>query len=126
MPQPKGATPWNKGLRKVPTERDRLHKAFIEQRRAARRRGIAFLLSFDEWLLIWEQSGHLHERGCHRGEYVMARPGDTGAYEVGNVEIVTCSTNLYDGNIGRVHSLATRQRMSETAQRTERWKNFWR
>lgn len=47
---------------------------FLEQRRRARSRGIEFLLTYKEWLQVWEDSGHLQDRGLHG--YVMARHGD--------------------------------------------------
>jgi hypothetical protein len=58
---------------------------------SARRRGIPFRLDFEQWISIWKESGHLDERG--RSGYVMARFGDTGAYEIGNVRIITTSDN---------------------------------
>jgi hypothetical protein len=42
-------------------------------------------LTFQEWMQIWWDSGHLAKRHCHG--YVMARTNDTGHYEVGNVRI---------------------------------------
>lgn len=60
----------------------------------ARKRGIEFKLTFEEWFKIWTDSDHLHERGTKRGQYVMARNGDQGAYEVGNVRIVTTTENV--------------------------------
>jgi hypothetical protein len=56
-------------------------------------RGIPFLMTFEEWWGVWEQSGHWHERGSLRGQYVMARHGDKGGYEVGNVKIITSEEN---------------------------------
>lgn len=67
--------------------------SFEAHRRDAAERGIAFLLSFDQWWALWEQSGHWHERGRERGKYCMARFGDCGAYEQGNVRIVTSGEN---------------------------------
>lgn len=60
---------------------------------SAKGRGIPFLMSFTEWFDMWWQSGHWHERGCRRGEYCMARYGDKGPYEVGNVRICTVEEN---------------------------------
>ena len=54
-------------------------------RSLAKGRGIPFLMTFEQWLQIWESSDHLHERGRRRGQYVMARYGDRGAYEVGRI-----------------------------------------
>lgn len=66
---------------------------FFDQRVSARWRGIEFKLSFDEWWEIWQKSGHWQERGRGVDKYCMARIGDKGAYEVGNVKIVTGSRN---------------------------------
>jgi hypothetical protein len=74
----------------------------------ARRRGIAFLMSFDDWLAMWVASGHLHERGCRRGQYVMARIDDLGAYEVANVYITQSGQNVRD----RTLSLVSRAKLS--------------
>jgi hypothetical protein len=72
---------------------DLLYQRFKEQECAARYRGIPWRLAYWEWLQIWQDSGHLHERGTCKGQWVMSRPGDRGAYEVGNVRIVRCETN---------------------------------
>lgn len=72
----------------------KLRGAYRRQSKDAASRGIDFLLSFQEWLRIWEESGHLDERGCRKGQYVMARYGDKGSYEVGNVRIITVEENI--------------------------------
>ena len=59
---------------------------FLKQRANAKRRGIGFYLTYNQWLAIWEESGFYHLRG--RGGFVMRRIDNDGAYEVGNVEIV--------------------------------------
>jgi len=84
----------------------------IEERRIARakwqahrhradRSSIGFQLTFDEWLTIWLESGHWNERGCHKGQYVMSRRGDTGPYAVGNVFIQTHTMNIKEAKIGK-------------------------
>src|SRR5262249_39109163 len=40
---------------------------FNRQRRTAKQRGISWELDFWQWLRIWEESGHLEERGRCRG-----------------------------------------------------------
>lgn len=67
--------------------------AYHEQRRNAKSRGIAWNITFPEWWKIWSDSGHYSERGRWTG-YCMTRVGDTGAYEVGNVEIKTIGQNF--------------------------------
>jgi hypothetical protein len=46
----------------------------------AERRGIPFELTFKQWLKIWQDSGHLRERGHRHGQYVMARFFGGGSY----------------------------------------------
>ena len=71
---------------KIPT------RAFAQQRSNAKVRGIGWELSLWEWWLIWQASGHWHERGRGQG-YVMCRRGDTGPYAVGNVFIAPARHN---------------------------------
>jgi hypothetical protein len=72
---------------------DPLYSRFLEQRGRAKQRGIAWQLAFWEWLQIWEDSGHLHERGWRGGEWVMGRKGDCAPYASGNVRIIRVATN---------------------------------
>ena len=72
---------------------DPLYRRFKEQQHRANQRGIPWRLTYWEWLQIWQDSGHLHERGRRGGEWVMGRRGDAGAYEAGNVSIVRVETN---------------------------------
>jgi hypothetical protein len=97
------------------------YKKFRCHRRRARYRNppVPFRFTFREWWMIWLESGHWEERGIRRGQYVMARPGDLGAYEVGNVEICTSEKNLADMSPERVSA-----KNKKTAQ--TRSKNGWR
>lgn len=63
---------------------------FTGQRKAAKRRGIGWELTFEEWLSIWADK--LPMRG--RTGLVMARKGDVGPYAKGNVSIMTARDNL--------------------------------
>jgi hypothetical protein len=74
----------------------------------AGKRGLPFLMTFAEWWSIWQASGHWEQRGSRSGQYVMARYGDRGGYEVGNVRIIT--TNENGAEI--VPSFATRAKIS--------------
>jgi hypothetical protein len=70
---------------------------FSQQRQNARRRGVEWRLTFNEWWKIWQDSGHWPDRGKGKeGKYCMGRNGDKGAYEVGNVEIIKYSRNAFD------------------------------
>jgi hypothetical protein len=87
------------------------------QRRNAQTRIIAWRLTLDQWIDIWQASGRLHQRGRGAGCYVMSRINDTGAYELGNVQIVSVSQNSRDSIRNR--SLA-RQRHPERIEYLER------
>ena len=75
---------------------DPVRQAFTLQRCRARTRGIEWKLEYWEWLQIWQDSGHLHERGVRGGEWVMGRNGDVGPYALGNVKIIRVETNASD------------------------------
>jgi hypothetical protein len=66
----------------------------------AQLRGIAFELTFEDWLKIWVDSGHWGERGKRGDQYCMSRFGDLGPYALGNVEIITNAENLRQVLVG--------------------------
>lgn len=74
-------------------------------------RGVPCLFTFEEWTKVWFDSGHIHERGYYKGQYVMARFGDKGPYVADNVRICTVEENLaeswsrpeFRAKISRVH-----------------------
>ena len=70
----------------------RLRK-YKQHRKSAKQRGIPWLFTYVSWSRIWMESGHYHERGCHKGQYVMSRPGDKGPYATYNVKIVQVGYN---------------------------------
>ena len=85
---------------------DPLHYAFRKQKAKARMRGISWKLEYWQWLMIWEDSGHLADRGVHKDQWVMARAGDQGAYEAGNVKIVRCQTNNSEAQLTKRRATA--------------------
>lgn len=103
-------------------------RAYNDHKFGAKKRGIAFLLTFSEWFSIWESSGHIDDRGRSLHQYQMARFGDSGPYAVGNVRIITCLDNKLEfsfteqqiqkiidkatGGKGRKLSKETRAKMS--------------
>jgi hypothetical protein len=58
-------------------------------------RKIKWDITFPEWWKVWQDSGKWEQRGKGKG-YCMTRIGDTGGYEVNNVEIKTISENFSD------------------------------
>lgn len=70
-----------------------LTRAFGRQKESAAQRGIAFNLTFAQWLSVWQASGKLEQRGRGKRAYCMSRISDKGGYEVGNVHIQTNEQN---------------------------------
>lgn len=69
---------------------------FSVQKRKAKRRGIVWELSFDDWWSIWQESDRWDERGDRVGMYCMSRKEDTGPYAVGNVFINEFGNNTLE------------------------------
>lgn len=72
--------------------------AYYRQMSAAQKRNIPFLLTYEQWWNIWQTSGRWELRGRRRGQYCMARDGDLGAYEIGNVRIILGRDNLAEAD----------------------------
>jgi hypothetical protein len=87
--------------------------AYQGQKDSAKRRNIPFVLTFEEWWLVWESSGKWQERGLGSDQYCMARFGDTGAYEIGNVRIITGSENRAEARKGKTLSEVHRKALIE-------------
>lgn len=96
------------------TEQAKFLKAYKMQKSNARTRKIPFLLTFEQWLAIWIESGKLDQRGRGADKFCMCRNGDVGPYEVGNVFIGTGRENVRTGNFGKLDSAETRQKKSQS------------
>jgi hypothetical protein len=77
------------------------NKKFLVHKNRSKSKGIDFEFTFDEWLSMWIDSGHWHERGKCKGQYVMSRINDTGPYKIGNVYINTHANNIREAWLGR-------------------------
>lgn len=75
-----------------------LEKAYNIQRSRAGQRGLV-MMSFEEWLTVWEDSGKLSQRGRGKGKYCMCRNNDTGNYTPDNVFIGLFTDNVSDAAI---------------------------
>src|SRR5258705_13161818 len=71
-----------------------LKQKYDQHKYRAERRGIPFELTFKQWLKIWQDSGHLRERGHRQGQYVMARFFGGGSYKIGHVRLIPAECNL--------------------------------
>jgi hypothetical protein len=72
-------------------EQNKAKRGYLTQRKDAKRRGVEFKLSYEEWLEFWGDDLDLRGRDDH--QLCMARYGDTGAYEIGNIKKLTMSQN---------------------------------
>jgi hypothetical protein len=84
------------------------------QQRNATDRGIPFLLTYEEWLQVWNDSGKLKERGRGADKFCMCRVGDLGSYEVSNVFIGTGRENVREGNLGKPVPQEVRDKISKS------------
>jgi hypothetical protein len=72
---------------------DERQQKYHQHKRRTERRGILFELTFKQWLKVWQDSGHLNERGSRQGRYVMARLFGSGSFKIGNVRIIRAEDN---------------------------------
>jgi hypothetical protein len=61
------------------------------QKTHAKLRGIEFNFTFQEWIDWW--GSDIINRGCRKGQLVMARIGDQGPYSSNNVIKQECGQN---------------------------------
>lgn len=67
------------------------------QKTHAKLRGIEWQFTLEEWINWWGDD--IVNRGCRKGQLVMARRGDIGPYHPNNVYKATCGENAADSNI---------------------------
>ena len=97
----------------IPDSRLSDNRKFTMHRANAKSRSVAFELTFDEWLAWWKDTGHYHERGKRRGQYVMGRKGDVGPYALGNIECVQAQVNSVVPHKGSVMSAEHREAIAQ-------------
>lgn len=68
-------------------------KAYDDQKRHAKARGIPWAFTYSEWLEMWLVSGKWEQRGKKGGQYCMCRYFDTGAYSPKNCYIALTDEN---------------------------------
>lgn len=65
--------------------------AYLDQRHTSKQRGVAFELTFEEFEEFWSEG--FPARGRGRDDLCMARFGDEGPYQIGNIYVTTNSEN---------------------------------
>ena len=76
-----------------------MKKAYIQQKGDAKKRGIEFKLTFEEWSNWW--GADFVNRGVGANKLVMARIGDIGAYELSNIKKITFGENSRECRINQ-------------------------
>ena len=77
-------------------------------------RNIEWQFTFESWLAWWGDD--IVNRGRKTGQLVMARNGDIGPYHPDNVRKATCGENCSEGNSGKMISIETRKKISQSSQ----------
>ena len=73
-----------------PTEFERrLRHAYASHRRSAKKQGIPFQFTFEQWRDWWLTDNRWSRRGRKAGQLQMGRKGNSGPYAPENVECVT-------------------------------------
>lgn len=72
---------------------DKFRQGYTRSKADAKRRGIEFLFSFEEWKRWWVETGKWSLRGRKAGCYQMCRNNDTGPYALWNVYCDTIEAN---------------------------------
>jgi hypothetical protein len=73
-----------------PTEFERrLRHAYASHRRGARKRGIPFQFTFEQWSEWWLTDNRWSRRGRKAGQLQMGRKSNSGPYSPDNIECVT-------------------------------------
>lgn len=78
-----------------------MRSAFHNHKSNAKKRGIAFHFTYEDWCSWWEEQlgpDWANLRGCRRGQYVMARYQDEGVYVRGNVRPLKAEENIASYN----------------------------
>lgn len=73
--------------------KDKFRAAYTRSKADSKRRGIAFLFTFEEWKQWWLDTGKWELRGKKSGCYQMCRINDIGAYCIDNVYCDTIEAN---------------------------------
>lgn len=88
---------------RAPTDPESVYQDYLAQKHNAAQRGVDHFLSFQQYFTVQDDAGHLHERGCGKGQFVLHRKRDFGAYEIGNIEVIRHEENVRRAHRGRKH-----------------------
>lgn len=89
----------------------RLRTMYRRHKIHAKQRGIGHRLTLVQFISLLVRSGHLFDYGRGCDKYCIARHGDQGIYEIGNVKVITNAENTREQK-PHVHTAEQRAKMS--------------
>ena len=112
-----------------PTEFERhLRHAYASHSRNAKKRGIPFLFTFEQWSEWWLTDDRWSRRGRKAGQLQMGRKGNSGPYAPENVECVTKEQKQRSQLLALSVSAFSPERRAEAAKKSglaRRGENHW-
>ncbi len=87
---------------KTKTIRNLPYRAYNTQKQGAKRRGVRWYFTFENWVQWWETKlgpDWMKKRGKAINQYQMARKKDEGPYAAWNVECLLTSQNIKDRDL---------------------------
>lgn len=93
--------------------KDKFKQGYTRSKADAKRRGIEFQFSFDEWKSWWLTTGKWELRGRTSGCFQMCRINDTGPYSLANVYCDTIEANSSLPHKGKKRSAEWAQKIAD-------------
>jgi hypothetical protein len=87
-------------LRWLDMTKDKFKQGYTRSKSDAKRRGIQFEFTFDEWKTWWLETGKWDKRGRKAGCFQMCRTNDVGPYSLTNVYCDTIEANSRLPHVG--------------------------
>ena len=113
-----------------PTELERrLRLAYRIQKHSAAKRGIPFLLTFEQWSEWWLTDDRWLRRGRKAGQLQMGRKGNSGPYAPDNVECATKEEKQKSQLMAHSFSVTSPEQRAEMARKgglSRRGEKHWR
>lgn len=92
--------------------KDKFRQGYTRSKSDAKRRGIEFLFTFEEWRDWWIATGKWELRGKTAGCYQMCRKGDKGPYALNNVYCDTVEANSRLPHLGAIRPAEWSEKIS--------------
>lgn len=84
---------------------------YANAKRCAKQRDIEWNFTYESWEAWWGTD--IANRGCRKGQLVMARYKDQGPYHPDNVRKITCGENAKEAHTHMVFSPESREKIRQ-------------